>query len=96
MEPYQRSTLQLLSIMVRDKEKNNSFPYSFKTHLTLKEKKYVPLYAEDQHFLITRAVTHINEHCTFAQAKFKKDFVVMNQKARQTASSSVEKISINF
>ena len=55
MEPYERSTLQLLSIMVRDegKEKINSFPYNSKTHSTLKEKKYVPLYAEDLHFLIT-------------------------------------------
>ena len=91
MEPYERSTLQLLSIMVKDegKEKINSYSNNSKTHLTLKEKKYAPLYAEDLHFLITGAgwlVTH-----NFAQAKFKEDFVVMNQKARQTASSSVEK-----
>ena len=82
--------------MVRDegKEKINSFPYNSKTYSILKEKKYVALYAEDLHFLITRPgwlVTHIYEHFTFAQSKFKKDFVVMNQKARQTASSSVEK-----
>ena len=52
MEPYQRSTLQLLSIMVRKegKDKINSFPYNSKTHSTLKEKKYVALYAEDLHF----------------------------------------------
>ena len=96
MEPYELSILQLLSIMVRDKGKRkiNSFPYNSKTHSTLKEKKYVALYAEDLHFLITRTgwfVTHIYEHFTFAQSKFRKDFVVMNQKARQTASSSVEK-----
>ena len=96
VEPYERSTHQLLSIMARDegKEKIDSFPYSFKTHSTLKEKKYIALYAEDLHFLITRAgwlVTHIYEHFSFAQSKFKKDFVVMNQKARQTADSSVEK-----
>ena len=44
MEPYERSTLQILSIMVRDegKEKINSFPYNFKTHLTLKEKNMSP------------------------------------------------------
>ena len=76
------------------KDKINSFPYNSKTHSTLKEKKYVAFYAEDLHFLITRAgwlVTHIYQHFTFSQSKFKKDFVVMNQKARQTASSSVEK-----
>ena len=43
---------------------------------------------------MTRArwlVTHMYEHFTFAKAKFKKDFIVMNQKVRQTASSSIEK-----
>ena len=44
--------------------------------------------------MITRAgwlVTHIYEHYTFEQLKFKTDFVVMNQKSRQTATSNVEK-----
>ena len=82
--------------MVRDegKEKINSFLYNSKTHSTLKEKKYVPLCAEDLHFLITQAewlVTHIYDNFTSARAKFLKDFVVTNQKARQTASSPVEK-----
>ena len=77
--------------MVRneEKEKINPFLYSSKTHSTLNEKKYVALYAEDLHFLITRAgwlVTHIYEHFTFAQSKFTKDFVIMNQKAKQTST----------
>ena len=64
MEPFEQSTLQLLSIMVGDenKEKINSFSYTSKTHSTLKEKKYIPLYAEDFHFLLTRKgwlVTHV-------------------------------------
>ena len=45
-------------------------------------------------FLIKRAgwlVTNIYERYTFEQSKFKKDFVVMNQRSRQTATSSVEK-----
>ena len=96
MGPFERSALQLLSIMVRGekKEKINAFPYTSKTHSTLKEKKYIPIYAEDFHFLITRAGwldTHIYKYFTFEQSKFKKDFVVMNQKARQKATSSVEK-----
>ena len=52
------------------------------------------MYAEDLHFLITRAgwlVTYIYAHYTFEQSKFKKDFVVMNQKSRQTATSNAEK-----
>ena len=44
MEPYERSTLQLMSIMVRNEEKDkiNSFPYKSKTYPTLKEKKFIP------------------------------------------------------
>ena len=101
MDPYEQSTLQLLSIMVRneEKEKINSFPYNSKTHSTLKEKKYVALYAEDFHFLITRApVTHVYEHFIFALSKFKKKFVVMNQRARQTGTSPLplKKIFTNY
>ena len=52
-------------------------------------------HAEDLHFLTKRAgwlVTHIDEHYTFKQSKFKKDFVVMNKKSRQQATSSVERV----
>ena len=57
MDPYERSTLQLMNIVVRNEEKDtvNSFPYNSKTHSTLKEKKIILLYAEDLHFLVTRA-----------------------------------------
>ena len=101
MEPYEQSKLQLLSIMVRneEKEKNNSFRYNSKTHSTLKEKKYAALYAEDLHFLIAQAgwlVTHIYEHFTFAQSKFKKDFVVMNQNSRQQRALLLKKSSANY
>ena len=96
MESFERSTFQIISTIVRneDNEKINSVRYNSKTHSTLKEKKFIPLYAEDLHFLLTRAgwlVTHIYEHFTFEQTKFKKDLVVMNQKSRQKATSSVEK-----
>ena len=70
VDPFVRSTLQLISIAVRNEEKKtlNSFPYNSKTHSTLKEKKSTLLYAEGLHFLITRAgwlVTQIYEHYTF-------------------------------
>ena len=41
IDPFERSTLQLMSVIVRDekKEKINRFPYHSKTHSTLKEKK---------------------------------------------------------
>ena len=55
MEPFERSTVQLMSILFRSKEKDtiNSVRYTSKTHLTLK--KYVPLYVEHLHFLVKRA-----------------------------------------
>ena len=57
MTLFEQFTPQLLSIMVRDEnnEKVNYFPYTSKTHSTLKEKTYIPLHAEDLHFLITSA-----------------------------------------
>ena len=80
IEPYERSTLQLMSIIQRnkDKDKINSFPYTSKIHSTLRKKKFILLYTEDLHFLIKKAgwlVTHRYEHYTFEQSKFKKDFV---------------------
>ena len=55
---------------------------------------FVNLYAEDLYFLKTRAgwkVTKIYDHYTFKQNTFKKDFVAMNQNARKTAKTKVEK-----
>lgn len=71
-----------------------SFKENAKTDSTLEEKKIIPLYAEHIHFLVKRAgwlVTRIHQHFTFEQSKFIKDFVVMNEKARQKATSSVER-----
>ena len=67
MEPFERSCLQLMSIMKRNEQKEtiNSFPYTSRTHSTLKDKKFIPFYAENLHFLIKRAgwlVTYIYEH----------------------------------
>ena len=41
IEPFERSTLQLMSILVRNEEKDkiNSFLYTSKTHSTMGEKK---------------------------------------------------------
>ena len=70
VDPVEKSTIQLLSVAVRNEEKNtlNSFPYNSKNHSTLKDKKFILLYAEDLNFFVTRAgwlVTHIYEHYTF-------------------------------
>ena len=95
-----------MSILLRNKEKDKIDPFSYtskdkidpflytsKVHSTLEHKKFIPLYAEHLHFLVKRAgrlLTHIYHHYTFEQSKFKKYFVEMNQKSRQTALTSVE------
>ena len=76
-----------------------SLQFNPKTHSTLKEKIYIPLYAEDLYFLTTWAgwkVTKIYEHYTFKQDTFERDFVVMNQNARKTAKTKLKKIFINY
>ena len=77
-----------MSIMVRneDKDKINSFPYTSRTHLTLKDERFISFYAGDLHFLVSCAgwlVTHIYELYIFEQAIFLKNFLVMNQKTRK-------------
>ena len=57
-------------------------------------KKTISLYAKHLHFFIKGVgsfVTKTYQHYTFEQAKFKQDFILMNQKARQKATSPVEK-----
>ena len=77
-----------------DKDEIASLPFNSKTHATLKDKVFISLYAEDLYFLTTRAgwkVRKIYDHYTYKQSKFKKDFVIMNQNARKTAKTKVEK-----
>ena len=86
MEPFERSTLQLKSIFVRD--------FNSKTHSTLREKKKTSLCAEHLDFLIKRAewlVIYSYEHYTFEQSKFKKDFVAMKQNSKQKATIIVQR-----
>lgn len=87
---HERSTVQLMRVLNRNEQKDiiNSFKCTAKTHFTLDEKKFTPLYAEHQHFFIKWAgwlvtLTSIYKHYTFEQANFKEDFVIMNKKVRQ-------------
>ena len=71
-----------------------SLPFNSKTHSTLKNKIFIPLYAEDLYFLTTRAgwkVTKVYNHYTYKQDTYKKDYVVMNQNNRKTGKTKVEK-----
>ena len=52
------------------------------------------MYLEDLVFCIKRVgqkVTKIHLHLTFEQARFKQNFILMNQKSRQESKISVEK-----
>ena len=65
-----------------------------KAHATLFEKKCFPLYLEHLALLIKRlgwVVTKIHQHLTFEQKRFKKNFIIRNQNARQKAKNNVEK-----
>ena len=52
------------------------------------------MYLEDLTFCIKRAgwkVTKIYSHLTFEQARFKRKFILMNQKSRQQSKNDIEK-----
>ena len=67
-----------------------------KSYVTLSQKKFIQLYLESkfESFLIkrcSRRVTKIYTHYTFKQARFKRDFVLKNQKSRRNAKNSIKK-----
>ena len=74
-----------MSIINRDEKKDlvRSFKANGKTHSTLEEKKFIPLYAEHIHVLVKRAgwlVTRIYQHFTFEQSKFEKTLMLWTKK----------------
>ena len=94
--PHLRSCSQIMSRAQKKENKDEiaSLPFNSKTHATLNKKIFVNLYAENLYFLTTHAgwkVTKIYDHYTFKRDTFKKDFVVMNQNARKTAKTKIEK-----
>ena len=90
-----RSLFQLLELFAQtEDEKAKSYRVTAKSHAALFPKKCIPLYIEDLQFLIKRAgwiVTKLYSHFTFEQDTIKKDFVLMNQYARQNAKNDIEK-----
>ena len=95
LEAYERSCTQIMSVLqLTDKGKMSTLQHTAKTHATLKKTVFLPLYAEDLQFITTKmgwGVTKIYEHYTFRQETFKREFVTMNQNARKTAKTKVEK-----
>ena len=87
-QAQERLTIQLMSVLRNDEKDINNFKCTSKTHSTPDDKKFIPLYSEHIHFIVKGAgclVTAIHQHFTFEQAKFKEDFIIMNQKSGQKA-----------
>ena len=71
-----------------------SYRVSAKAHANLFKKYFIPMYLEDLVFCIKRAgwkVTKIHAHLTFEQSRFKRNFILMNQKSKQPSKNNVEK-----
>ena len=94
IDPCERSVFQLLEQFVMGHLGPKSYRSTAKAHATLFLKKFIPLYLEDLVFCIKRAgwiVTKIHSHLTFEQSRFKRNFILMNQKSRQESKNNVEK-----
>ena len=94
IDPRERPTIQLLDNFSQGENGASAYRSTAKTHGTMLEKKCIPLYLEDLAFIIKRVgwkVTKIHSHLTFEQKRFKKNFILMNQKSRQESKNNVEK-----
>ena len=92
---FERSTYQLLeNSQLLDTGKYKKYQVTKKAHATLFSKNCFPLYLEHLAVLIKRLgwkVTKIHQHYQFEQERFKRDFIIRNQKARQQSQNNVEK-----
>ena len=99
LDANKRSVYQLLELFDETpEEKPKSYRCTAKSHATMFQKKFIPLYLEDLRFLIKRAgwiVTKFYCYFTFEQNCFKKEFVLSNQKSREDAKNDVENFFIN-
>ena len=85
LDVNERSAYQLLELFDKNKDKPKSYRCSSKSHATLFPKNFILFYLEDLRFLIKRCgwkVTKIYTHFTFEQSRFKRDFVLNNQRKR--------------
>ena len=70
-----------------------NYKVSPKAQATLLPKGCIPMYLEELKFVIYRCgwkVTKLYKHYYFEQERFKKDFILMNQKARQQSKNKIE------
>ena len=94
IEANKKSVYQLLELYSEDKNgKPNKYKVSAKAHANMLSKKFIPLYLEEIKFGVLRCgwkVTKLHKHYYFDQERCKKNFILMNQKARQEATDTVE------
>lgn len=96
LDASERSAFALSKTM---RESKKSYLWTKKTHATMLDKQIIPLYLEHLLFLIRRSgwkVTKKYSHYTFVQQRFKKDFILMNQRSRQQAKIQQKKIFLSF
>ena len=93
IEANKRSVYQLLELYSEDYRGNpNTYKISAKAHSNLFAKKFIPLYLEEIKFAVLRCgwkVTKLYKHFYLDQERFKQNFILINQKARQ-AGDKVE------
>ena len=94
IEANKRSVYQLLELYSEDKDGNpNKYKISAKAHANMLSKKFIPLYLEEIKFAVLRCgwkVTKLHKDYYFDQEVYKKNFILMNQKARQEATDEIE------
>ena len=86
IDPCESSVFQLLEQFVSGEKGPKSYRTSAKAHENLFKKYFLPMYLEDLVFCIKRAGwkgTKIHSHLTFEQSRFKRNFILMNQKSRR-------------
>ena len=82
-----------------DKDVPRSYRPTPEAHATLFFKKVQSLHLEHLKISIGRAgwkVTKLYAHYAFGQERFKKDFILINQRSRKTTKNSAEKKIISF
>ena len=89
IDPCERSVFQLLEQYTEGEKGPKSYRSLAKVHATLLKKKFLLMYLEDIAFCIKRAGWKVTK--TFEQARFKRKFILMNQKSRQQSKHDIEK-----
>ena len=94
IEANERSVFELLELYSEDSiGAPRNYNITSKCHSNLLPKRCVPMYLEELKFAIVRCswkVTKLYKHYCFEQKKFKRDFILMNQKSRQEAKNKIE------